>query len=85
MFTDAMQQLQDPSFFRPKVDSLTVLVNFFQLFLYNLEMKKRSYLILFVSYTFVQCESPLQEPADVGAVKGQEHEGTNTSRYSSLV
>jgi len=49
MFTDAMQQLQDPSFFRPK------------------------------------CESPLQEPADVGAVKGQEHEGTNTSQYSSLV
>ena len=48
-------------------------------------MKKRSYLILFVSYRFVQCESPLQEPADVGAVKGQEHEGTNTSQYSSLV
>jgi fanconi anemia group M protein len=29
MLTDAMQQLQDPSFFRPKVDSLTVCVNFF--------------------------------------------------------
>ncbi|RLM58379.1 uncharacterized protein C2845_PM18G02260 [Panicum miliaceum] len=39
MLTDAMQQLQDPSFFRPK------------------------------------CESPLQELADVGAVKGQEQEG----------
>jgi len=47
-------------------------------------MKKRSYLILFVSYTFVQCESPLQEPADVGAVKGQEHEGTNTSHTLPL-
>ena len=44
----------------------------------------RSYLILFVSYTFVQCESPLQEPADVGAVKGQEHEGTNTSHTLPL-
>jgi len=42
MLTDAMQQLQDPSFLRPK------------------------------------CESPLQEPADVGAVKGQEHEDLHT-------
>ena len=48
MFTDAMQQLQDPSFFRPKVDSLTVLVNFFQLFLYNLEMKKGHTYYLFL-------------------------------------
>ena len=34
MLTDAMQQLQDPSFLRPKVDSLTVCVYFFRLFLY---------------------------------------------------
>ena len=33
MLTDAMQQLQDPSFLRPKVDSLTVCVYFFRLFL----------------------------------------------------
>ncbi|CAO2148005.1 unnamed protein product [Urochloa humidicola] len=49
MLTDAMQQLQDPSFFRTK------------------------------------CEKTLQEPTDVVAVKGQEHEGTNTSHILSLI
>jgi hypothetical protein len=46
-------------------------------------VKKRSYLIL-LFLKFVQCESPLQEPADVGAVKGQEEEGTNISHTLPL-
>jgi fanconi anemia group M protein len=39
MLTDAMKQLQDPSLFRTKVDSLKICVNFLLFILYNLKMK----------------------------------------------
>lgn len=43
MLTDAMQQLQDPSFFRTKVHSLNICVNFSLFIQYSLEMGKKSH------------------------------------------
>ena len=48
-------------------------------------MEKKDHTWYNCFWTLIQCEIPLQEPANVAAVEeGLEHEGTNTSHILPL-